>query len=543
MSKSKNDFPLAGGTARLTFHPHRGQYDAIYTLIDPQTHCPYTYGRLAEDLTQRKQDYPYLAELIDKSKYNSIMAKAADQPETVFSLYKQGKTKEEARAQLEKEQLPKLRSLARLLHQPLYELNLKCGNITVEDFVTYQSKALYMDKPSDTRTRLMGYLKRIILPRIGEIKLKNLDKKQQEKAVKAINKALRKEQSRSTKYVYVRQAYRGLLQAIEGSGWMGCAPGMRLADLIGASQERNTGLLKSVRVSHLDNKQRAELFRLLYQPERLFELFLAALIYSGMEPEEIAAATFYDFEKLNMRDGSCCYTLLVCRRVRKLNQRYSTVCAANENFDITKFRKIVLPGWAGDILLRRLEQLRDGGLTNDQIYGMRLSDETHGSNITGPEEIAARLLPLMKQAKIDDPMATRMGKDGRAYRQTVPMGIKILQGDARYLAERCGADAIMVHAMFGDSWSETDEQAYLDLLSDEYAIARYLRLRRWSPLAPALLPDAGKGYLTGFSHTPAHHVVRVENPTNHPVELTLSAPYAIKAYWASDPDQERRAPQ
>ena len=56
-----------------------------------------------------------------------------------FIGFVKGKTKEEARAQLEKEQLPKLRSLARLLHQPLYELNLKCGNITVEDFVTYQS--------------------------------------------------------------------------------------------------------------------------------------------------------------------------------------------------------------------------------------------------------------------------------------------------------------------------------------------------------------------------------------------------------------------
>lgn len=53
-----------------------------------------------------------------------------------------------------------------------------------------------------------------------------------------------------------------------------------------------------------------------------FELFLAALIYSGMEPAEIAAATLYGFEKLNMRDGSCCYTLLVCRRVRKLNQLF-----------------------------------------------------------------------------------------------------------------------------------------------------------------------------------------------------------------------------
>lgn len=40
MSKSKNDIPVAGGRLRQTAHPVRGQYDAIYTIIDPQTNRP-----------------------------------------------------------------------------------------------------------------------------------------------------------------------------------------------------------------------------------------------------------------------------------------------------------------------------------------------------------------------------------------------------------------------------------------------------------------------------------------------------------------------
>lgn len=73
----------------------------------------------------------------------------------------------------------------------------------------------------------------------------------------------------------------------------------------------------------------------------------------------------------------------------------------------------MLPGWAGDILLRRLEQLRDGGLTNDQIYGMRLSDEMHGSNITGPEEIAARLRPLIMHKDIASKFSVLLNKNCR----------------------------------------------------------------------------------------------------------------------------------
>ena len=112
--------------------------------------------------------------------------------------------------------------------------------------------------------------------------------------------------------------------------------------------------------------------------------------------------------------------------------------------------------------------------------------------------------------------------------------IALLQRDARYLAIQCGADEVMLHAMFGDTWTDTDEEAYLDLLGDRYAVARWQRLRRWSPLAPASLPFTGEGRLTGYTHAPARHNLRVDNTTDHSVTLTLRAPYALNAFWAQN---------
>ena len=64
MSKSKNDFEICGGTGRMITHPHRGQQDAIYMLIDPSTGKPYTYRAMVDALTQRKVHAPVLADLI-----------------------------------------------------------------------------------------------------------------------------------------------------------------------------------------------------------------------------------------------------------------------------------------------------------------------------------------------------------------------------------------------------------------------------------------------------------------------------------------------
>lgn len=231
-------------------------------------------------------------------------------------------------------------------------------------------------------------------------------------------------------------------------------------------------------------------------------------------------------------------TILISRRVRKLHDRYSTLQATNENFPIYKFRRAVLTPWAGDILLRRLEQLRALGLSDDQIQEMRLSSEKPGGAIVGPEELAKRLRPLLLAAGIPDATPTHTGKKGHAYRQTVKQDIALLQRDARYLAKRCGADEVMLHAMFGDTWTDTDEDAYLDLLGDRYAVARWQRLRRWSPLAPAPLSATGEGCLAGYTHAPARHILQVINSTGHPVTLTLSALYALRVYWAHN-EKER----
>lgn len=543
MGTSKCDFVIAGYEGRQKVHHNmkrtKSKYDARYMLKNPATKKVYTNAQMLADLAQRKKEYPGLAPLLEPW-IQELTARAQKNPDAEFSLHSSDSTRERALARLKKQRWSELESLAKLLFRPPYERNLAHGDVTVRDFVTYQAETLYAHETPDTRTRLMGCLKNYILPVIGHTKLKALDAGRQTKALKAINQKLQNSSGPvgSSTRGYVKRAYRGLILAIESSGWKGCFAGLHLIDILKSSSERNSDILKNSRVAHLDDAQRTALFRLLFEPEHLYDLFWVALLYSGMDPSDIAGQTYGDIEELTLRDGSCCYTILISRRVRKLNDRYSTLQATNENFPIYKFRRLVLAPWAGDVLLRRLEQLRGLGLSDDQIREMRLSSEKPGGAIVGPEELAKRLQPLLRQAGIPDASSTRTDKKGHAYRQTVKEDIALLQRDARYLAIQCGADEVMLHAMFGDTWTDTDEEAYLDLLGDRYAVARWQRLRRWSPLAPASLPDTGKGHLTGYTHAPARHILQVDNPTDHSVTLTLRAPYALNAYWARN-EKER----
>ena len=452
------------------------------------------------------------------------------------SMYCSGRTAELAEARFRKLRWAELESLAKLLFRPLYERNLKYGDVTISDFVDYQAESLYAGDTPDTRVRLLGCLKNYILPEIGKVKLNALDGDRQNKSLKAIKRKLQNTSDFAGKSTcgYVKRAYLGLIRAIESSGWKGCFAGLHLADMLNHSSRQNHSIINSCRIDHLDDAQRAGLFQLLFAPERLYDLFWISLLYSGMDPSDIAGQTYGDIEELTLQDGSCCYTILISRRVRKLHDRYSTLQATNENFPIYKFRRLVLTPWAGDVLLRRLEQLHALGLSDDQIQEMRLSSEKPGGAIVGPEELAKRLQQLLRQAGIPAATATRTEKKGHAYRQTVKEDIALLQRDARYLAMQCGADEVMLHAMFGDTWTDTDEEAYLDLLGDRYAVARWQRLRRWSPLAPASLPFTGEGCLAGYTHVPARHILQVINSTGHPVTLTLRAPYALNAFWAQN---------
>ena len=539
MGTSKHDFNIAGYKGRWKVHHNmnrtKSQYDAYYMLKNPSTQKIYTNSQMLADLMRRKDQYPGLAPLLEPW-IQELTARAQKKPNAEFSLHCSSSTKDSALARLKKTRWHELEILAQLLYRPLYERNLKYGDVTVRDFVTYQASVLYAGETPATRTRLTGCLKNYILPVVGEIKLNALGADRQTKALKAINQKLQNSSGpvgNSTRG-YVKRAYRGLILAIERSGWRGCSAGLRLVDLLKGSTDPNNAILRSCRVAHLDDAQRTALFRLLFEPEHLYDLFWVALLYSGADPADIAGQTYGDIEELTLRDGSCCYTILISRRVRKLHDRYSTLQATNEDFPIYKFRRLVLTPWAGDVLLRRLEQLHALGLSDDQIQEMRLSSEKPGGAIVGPEELAKRLRPLLLAAGIPDATPTRTDKLGHAYRQKITEDVNLLLRDARYLEKRCGADDVMLHAMFGDAWTDTDEDAYLDLLGDRYAVARWQRLRRWSPLAPASLPFTGEGCLTGYTHAPARHNLRVDNTTDHSVTLTLRAPYALNAFWAQN---------
>lgn len=534
MSHSHNDFPISGYLGRLKVHHNmmrtKSRYDARYMLKNPSTQKIYTNSQTLADLMRRKDQYPGLAPLL-KPWIQELTARAQKNPDAEFSLHCSSSTKDSALARLKKTRWHELEILAQLLYRPLYERNLKYGDVTVRDFVMYQAQTLFPGDTPEMRTRLIGILENYILPEIGEVKLNALDAGCQKKALASISRKL---SVGKTTRENIRRAYRGLILAIERSGWRGCSAGLRLVDLLEGPADPNNAILRSCRVAHLDDAQRTALFGLLFEPEHLYDLFWVALLYSGADPADIAGQTYGDIEELTLRDGSCCYTILISRRVRKLHDRYSTLQATNENFPIYKFRRLVLTPWAGDVLLRRLEQLHALGLSDDQIQEMRLSSEKPGGAIVGPEELAKRLQQLLRQAGLPTATTTRTDKKGHAYRQTVKEDIALLQRDARYLAIQCGADEVMLHAMFGDTWTDTDEEAYLDLLGDRYAVARWQRLRRWSPLAPASLPFTGEGCLAGYTHVPARHNLRVDNTTDHSVTLTLRAPYALNAFWAQN---------
>ena len=106
--------------------------------------------------------------------------------------------------------------------------------------------------------------------------------------------------------------------------------------------------------------------------------------------------------------------------------------------------------------------------------------------------------------------------------------LALLRRDAAYLARtRCGANLAMLHAIFGQPITEMDEKSYIDLLGDKYVVARYLRLRRYTPYPQPVIPASSADTLCGGGH----YELIVANPTDQPQTLTLTSDYAILAAW------------
>lgn len=183
-----------------------------------------------------------------------------------------------------------------------------------------------------------------------------------------------------------------------------------------------------------------------------------------------------------------------------------------------------------------------------QIELMRLSDAKPGCPIFGPTEIENAILPLLPQAGIDSTVLPRTNNQGTVTQQKIMLDCHILWEDAQYIAKKyCGASDVMLHAMFGQSWTETDEQSYLDLLSDEYAIARWVYLRRFSPFnyttskAPACTQNDNATISFSSPETSiGRYVIHVQNITNAPQLLKFSADYGIMVNWKEASPWERK---
>ncbi len=550
MAHSKNDFSFEGGVARTTVRETNGKQEAKLMLINPNTHRPYTYAEMVQDLVLRKEKYPVLAAMIE-TQLSQLYEKAVAHPQSVFCRICTAqikvpnnatneeicKAKQETREKVTKKikniLQPQVKELARLLYRPFWECNVESGNVTIRQFVTYLGDDIFPRTGVSTVQTLNRMLQCVILPAVGDIRCADFTKEVQKKCIRKINRMLNdKTGARNTKRTNVKHAYQLLFQKIEANGYHFQHDPCYLADLIDTKKRQNRPLLDASRTTHLDITQRQTLFHLLLDPTHIYVLFILGLFYSGLGLDEIPALHFSDFVEIVLDEGSC-YTLLVDRCMRKCTKRYSTITATNKDFSVNRLRIVVLYPWATDILLHYVESLHQAGYTQEQISCMRLSDRIPGGSIMGPDELKDLITPLLTQADILSIQIPRTDANGNITLQTVPANMKLLQSDAQYVAsEMCGMNQPMLNAMFGLPASSVDEQSYLDLFSPAYAVARYLHLRRFSPISTCKEFHSDSSLLCAqTTQERDRYLLHIKNDTDKEQTLRISADYAMHAYW------------
>lgn len=459
-------------------------------------------------------------------------------PECEFHIMRNGESKDKAQRRLEEECYPRLRDLARLLFRPIWDARLHDGQVTIGQYAEYMKDYLFASASPDARRHMLSCLSHIIIPAIGKELLCNISADKTKTFLRKINRKLNASSAKESQRGYVKRTYQALFEQITQDGYQYASSLAALSELIDTAKKQNRAITKAFKPNHLDDEQRYRLFLILSKSENLFLLFLISLYYCGLDFCEMAAVRFGDIIELHTAKGYC-DCILVDKMVRKLGKRYSTLSATNDYFPIRRFRKIVLYPWAADILHRYVQELQNQGFTMAQIELMRLSDAKQGCPIFGPTEIENAILPLLPQAGIDSTILPRTDTQGTVTQQKIMLDCHILWEDAQYVAKKyCGASDVMLHAMFGQSWTETDERSYLDLLSDNYAIARWVYLHRFSPFnyttskAPACTQNDNATISFSSPETSiGRYVIHVQNITNAPQLLKFSADYGIMVNW------------
>ena len=459
MGRSKNDIFFEGGYARITTHPHLGQQDAIFQLINPSTKAPYKKDDLIRDLQRRKMQFPEFAPLIDV--HLEKLTPRLSGNKSTFQVMSRGESKKHAIARMKKERIPQLREIARILFRPDWNFKFQHGQVTISQYTQYMDDKLFPNASPDARRHMLACVKHVINPAIGSHTLSSISTyENKENLIDKINDLLSQKKLCNTQTLYVKRAYKALFEQIEQDGYQHVGSLAALANKIKIQRKKNSDIIRAFKPNHLDADQRNKLFEILSAPENLYALFLVSLHYCGLTWNEIAAIRFGDVEELCL-SHSFCYCINVDKIVRKLGKRYSTLSLTNDAFPVPHFRKVVLFPWAADIMNSYVQYLQNQGYTLSEIESMRLSDIRPGGPIQGPSEIEALIKPLLRQANITFNPLPRTDTKGNITQQSGSADSRILWEDAQYVAEKlCGANIVMLHVMFGLPWTETDEEAY-----------------------------------------------------------------------------------
>lgn len=514
MPHAKKIVPFVGGLREDFSGREKGKNVVGYRLLDPQTSHPYTNKSIFETLQRNKGTYPALVPAIE-NEILEIARKAKEHPNAEFTRQCSADTEEKARKKAERELLPCLKGIAKLLFRPHWETLMTAGRPTVNLFVEYMGEDLFSSVKLSNRTNLFSALRTVILPVIGQKRLDELLVSEEKQKIKdKINKVLQDKAAGETLCGNAKRALRLLLQSIADNGYSCCTSVIELADSIALAKRQNRQLLDSVRLAYLDDEQRVNLFSLLSDKTHLHDCLIVALIYSGLDLSEISALRYENISRLVLAKENC-YIVTVDKVTVGLDKDAASASYLNKDFAIQRLRKVVLYPWAASILMRYIEQLQKKVFSIFQIEKMRLSYSIDRQNVVAAAEMKATISKLLHEAGVPDIEVPRT-KNGKTSIHKDKPDFSLLRRDAKYIATRCGANLPMLHAMFGEAWSEMDEMSYIDLLSDEYAVARYMRLKRFSPYCDTKL---------------LRRVLKVQNTTETTQQFTISANYALSIKW------------
>lgn len=536
MSHSKNNFPVPGGSARqtITFISARNTYDIRTKLINPETNKPYKNEQLLKDLLQNKSEFP-ASELRVCAYLEKLGAAPLDNPQADFVLHcyvkKEKDTKQlhKATEAAQNQGKNQIKELAVLLFRPYWSQEVKENTMTVQDFYDCVKDSLFLGECGSAHKHMHSACRKYLLPMIGSWELGDLTPEAHGTLISKLNAQLHG-RCQST-HEYVRRALESLLQYAQSFGASFAGRPENFGKGIRAVDQKNIALTKAFALQRLDDAERTKIFEAASQQEDAgYSLLLLALLYSGMDYPEIAAHSFQDFKRILLKSGHAVYVILITQRVNEKTHRVNSV--NYPEFPFERFRKVILYPWAAELLEQRIKKMQIQGWNTKEIGEMKLSDidpQTRQRSLTEHMNHIIKLANLIKHK------LPRTAGAGKVNLQSRTVNYDTLKRDAQAVAVGvCGGDNPMQKAMFGTlGRTTTDKKSYLDILGNQYAVARYHKLGRFEPVSKS---ESGRTLTASdvslcFGTQPGLFRVAIHNSGESEQVIRITGNYGFWANW------------